>query len=182
MTKENDYLSKLEMFNRASKNFDNNNLMLQFRAIRLISGLSKDNPDLLSWMCENHFNVVEEIVEKLTIKSLKENDIAIVDEAKAVIEIFVPYFNNHKTQIVIELKCDKCGEGIYPGWNVCSVCGSKIHWDPKHTCPDCKKAINPNWKLCPECGCNLKKQYCSGCNKKLDPSWKLCPYCGIEIS
>ena len=59
MTTEKDYLSKFEMFTRASNNFNDKNLMLQFRAIRLIAGFSKDNPDLLSWMCENHFNVVE---------------------------------------------------------------------------------------------------------------------------
>lgn len=178
MNSKNDYSSKFEIFQRASMNFDDDNVMLQFQAIRLIAGLSKDNPDFLVWMCEYHFDVVKETVKKLTFKSLNDNDIAIINEAKAVIEILGPYLDNPLP--VIKFQCVNCGNEIDPGWNNCTACGADIQWGLNHFCPNCRRAINPCWKLCPECGHDLKQQYCSGCKNKLESSWKLCPYCGVQ--
>lgn len=148
---ENDKLSKLEMFIRASENLDNNNLILQYRAIRHIGGISRDNEVLLNWMQCNHYNLLENIAGKLQQKMQDNNDIAIANEAKVSLELIEPFMRKSMNGASSELACFNCG-----------------------------KSARPEWKLCPECGGKLGHHSCSGCGEKLEPSWKLCPYCGLE--
>jgi RNA polymerase subunit RPABC4/transcription elongation factor Spt4 len=145
-------IDKMVSFERSFNKIDDTNLMLQYRAIRNIYGISKDNKELLKWMQDNHYDVLKKTVEKLLLKTSQGIDKSIVNESRLALNMLEPFLKtNDKTT------------------------------PDKWTCPGCGKGVDSEWKLCPNCGENLTHDHCSKCGNKLESSWKLCPNCGTEI-
>ncbi len=147
------FVSKIVLFKRSIEKLDTeNNVMLQYRSIRNIYGLSKDNKELLKWMQTNHYDVLKQSVNKLLLMASSGTDDAVINESRLALNILEPFMK----------KSDK----ITPD---------------ELTCPDCGKSVNQEWKLCPNCGGNLSLDHCSNCGTKLESSWKLCPNCGKDV-
>ncbi|MCL7415112.1 MAG: zinc ribbon domain-containing protein [ANME-2 cluster archaeon] len=146
------FISKMILFERASDNIDSNNVMLKYRSIRNIYGMITDNKNLLTWIHDNHYNVLEKTADKLRQNTSPDTDATIAIEARLLLDVLEPILK--------------------------SVDGAAAD---NTTCPACKKVVKPNWKLCPECGKSLVHDQCSKCEAELESSWKLCPYCGTNI-
>lgn len=147
-------MDKMASFERSSNKIDDAiNLMQQYKAIRNIYGISKDDKELLKWMQYNHYNVLKKTVEKLLLMTSQGIDESIANESRLALSILEPFLKtNDKTT------------------------------PDKWICPGCGKGVDSEWKLCPSCGENLIHKHCSKCGNKLELSWKLCPNCGKEIS
>ncbi|MDF1556613.1 MAG: zinc ribbon domain-containing protein [ANME-2 cluster archaeon] len=147
-----DFISKMIMFERASDNIDSSNLMLKYRSIRNIYGMITENKKLLTWIRDNHYNILEKTADKLRQNTSPDTDATIAIEARLSLEVLKPILKTVDRTAV-----------------------------DNETCPSCKKVVKPDWKLCPECGESLVHEQCSKCEAKLESSWKLCPYCGTNI-
>lgn len=145
-------IDKMVSFERSFNKIDDTDLMLQYRAIRNIYGISRDNKELLRWIQDNHYDVLKKTVEKLLLKTSQAIDESIANESRLALNILEPFLKtNDKTT------------------------------PDKWTCPGCGKGVDSEWKLCPNCGEKLTHDHCSKCGNKLESSWKLCPNCGAEI-
>ncbi|MCL7412523.1 MAG: zinc ribbon domain-containing protein [ANME-2 cluster archaeon] len=146
-------MDKMASFERSCNKIDDaTNLMQQYKAIRNIYGISKDDKALLKWMQYNHYSVLKKTVEKLLLMTSQGIDESIANESRLALTNLKPFLKtNDKTT------------------------------PDKWICPGCGKGVDSEWKLCPNCGENLIHKHCSKCGNKLESSWKLCPNCGEEI-
>ena len=170
---------KLGMLVQSSVNLTSDDLMQQYRAIRHICGLSKNETDLLNWIHDEHYDTMGTIIENLSLRTSEDNDSAIINEAKLALELFEPYIikQDHSN-----MKCDVFGNDILTHDCHCGASEGHVRKDDESSCPHCSTAVSPTWKVCPQCGEKLDHNCCIRCGAKLESSWKLCPFCGAQTN
>ncbi len=119
-------IDKMVSFERSCNKIDDTNLMLQYRAVRNIYGISKDNKELLKWMQDNHYDVLKKTVEKLLLKTSQGIDESVANESRLALNILEPFLKTNDKTTSDKWTCPSCGKGVDSEWKLCPNCGTEI--------------------------------------------------------